>query len=104
MSEICLIKCELERRYASEDKKYDTIIESKIKTQQKEEQIIKEIIERKIPVTSKMISNKIFKFMSKRCLSPISVGKIFDLSDLYNEKIKFEEWIKLNKELNQKIE
>ena len=104
MSEFCIIKCEIDRRYASEDNKYDTIIESKIKTQQKEEQIIKEIIERKIPVTSKMISNKIIHYMSKRCHSPTYIGKIIDLSDVYNEKIKFDEWIKYNKELHQKIE
>ena len=104
MSEFCLIKYEINRRYCSEDNKYDSIKESKIKTQQKEEQIIKEIIERKIPVTSKMISNKIFNYISKRCHSPTCIGKIIDLSDLYDEKIKFDEWIKYNKELNQKIE
>ena len=104
MSEFCKIKYEINRRYGSEDNKYDTIIESKIKSQQKEEQIIKEIIERKIPVTSKMISNKIFNYMSKRCHSPTCIGKIIDLSDVYNEKFKFDEWIKYNKELHQKIE
>ena len=104
MSEFCIIKYEINRRRGSEDNKYDTIIESKIKSQQKEEQIIKEIIERKIPVASRMISDKIFNYMSKRCHSPTSIGKIIDLSDLYNEKIKFDEWIKYNKELHQKIE
>ena len=104
MTEFCIIKYEINRRYGSEDNKYDTIIESKIKTQKKEEQIIKEIIERKIPVTSKMISNKIINYMSKRCHSPTCIGKIIDLSDIYNEKMKFDEWIKCNKELHQKIE
>ena len=104
MSEFCIIKYEINRRRGSEDNKYDTIIESKIKSQQKEEQIIKEIIERKIPVASRMISDKIFNYMSKRCHSPTSIGKIIDLSDVYNEKIKFDEWIKYNKELHQKIE
>ena len=103
MSEFCIIKYEINRRYGSEDNKYDSIIESKIKSRQKEEQIIKEIIERKIPVESRMISNKIFNYMSKRCHSPTNIGKIIDLSDLYNEKIKFDEWIKFNKELHKKI-
>ena len=104
MSEFCIIKYEINRRYGSEDNKYDTIIESKIKSHQKEEQIIKEIIEKQIPINSKIISNKIFNYMSKRYHSPTCIGKIIDLSDIYNEKMKFDEWIKCNKELHHKIE
>ncbi len=91
------------KRSMSEDNKYDSLIKMVIKNQKKEEEIIKEIVKKKIPVNTRLFSKNLFKNIA-RSHSQVNFLKMVDLSDYDKEKIKFDEWIKCNIETHKKIE
>ena len=77
---------------------------SLIKEQKKEEKILEEILDKKIPTSFNFFSKHLFCLMPRRCHSLINYRKVVDLSDYDNEKLEFDEWVEYNKEIIQKIE
>ena len=101
MSEYLSIKNKTEKRSSSESNLYIEKITTSIKYIKKQIKILEKITDKKIRTNLVCVSSNIFGLFPRRCLSQLNFRTFTELDD---EKIKFDDWIKYNMESHEKIE